>query len=268
MVKTDPTSTWQSRRRNAIEAESGLDAQAPSKWALVPSMSEIPPALLPHTAVRGSQGGRVRRLQGFVKGRHREPDGHFAATEAFVRKIGEPDVAERVEELYRRLRVAFGWKRRELASAVEGGLGRVETPAFTVHAWVEQDPAVARAFLLKVEVNAIRDAAALGDPAFAEVFAGFCDTVVIALPQEVDVALQIDALEDLPTLGGELDYPADATWLTLSSGGPLPVTMRVEAHEISFRHAPGGHLRDLLAGMRSLVAEFGTAGGWRALDGS
>jgi hypothetical protein len=228
--------------------------------------SEPPDHLLAWTRVRGCEDGRVRRLRGFVKGSHREPDGHHPAAEAFVRRAGSAELTERVDLLHRRLRTAFGWKRRELAAQAEGGTGRLETPAFTVNLWLEQSPETARNYRMVTEVARFQTSATLRSEAFAAVFEGFCDVVVIDLPRPLVVPAQIDRLEDSTRLAPLLDYPADGSWLTLRTPGPGALTLRLEAHEISIRFESGGGLALLLEGAWSLLESLAATGALASLE--
>ena len=75
----------------------------------------------------GSSTGRIRKLGGFLK-HHRLPDACSPATQAFVRKVGHPDVASAAERLHRDIRNVFGYKRRELDYSCDNGSAWIKTP--------------------------------------------------------------------------------------------------------------------------------------------
>lgn len=223
-------------------------------------MDDEPSELWIVARLRGEERGRIRRLGGFIKGSHHEPDHHHPAAEAFVRRSGEPEVQARAEDLYRRLRQAFGWKRRDLTCEAAGGLARLGTPDFSVALAIAQAPDEARCYRLEVEVAEFARPEVVGEEAFVSVFQGWIDTIAIDLPRAIDVAARIDAIEDHPRLAAHLDYPADASWLTLQTPGPSGLTLRLEAHELTLRTGPGGDLRSLIEGTGRLLAEFAEAG--------
>ena len=69
------------------------------------------PAL--QSRIVGMVEGRVRRLKGYQKSHHL-PDGHHAAAQAFVRKVGHENVKELVDQFYTDIRSLFGYKRRDI----------------------------------------------------------------------------------------------------------------------------------------------------------
>lgn len=220
------------------------------------------------TILRGTEEGRIRRLKGFLKGVHHEPDGRSSAADSFVCKIGGPAIEERAEALYRQLREAFGWKRTELRCSFEGGRAVLQTPDFFVNLWVEQHPEDARAFRITLEVSGFRRAEVVRDPTFLAVFQMHCDSVVIEFPGSIEIESRIDAAEESERLRPFLDYPSDASWLSLRASGADGVTMRLEPHQVSFSIPHGGDLAALIEGTQRLLNEFSSAGAGLQLDGA
>lgn len=217
--------------------------------------------MVPLGAVRllGAESGRIRRLKGFVKGAHFEPDGHHAAALGFVRKIGAEEVSARAEALYRELREAFGWKRRDLSYSCESGLAIVQTPRFSVELSVDQDPEDPKRFGFWTTVSSFRDSEILLDPTFVAVFRDSCRIVEIDLPKAVDVEAQIDLLEENDRIGELLDYPPDAAWLSLQLPAPA-VRMELRTDLIRFHLPVGGDLEQLLEGTFRLLDAVGVVG--------
>ena len=221
----------------------------------------MPPSPQPEILLRGTERIRIRRLRGFVKTAHREPDAHNPATESFVRKVGTDDVSERAEILYRQIREAYGWKRRQLAYRLDPGLAVIETPGFAATVAVEQDVEDPRFALLSISVGGHASVGGEGeiDERLVAVFGRSCDTVVIALPDALDLEERIDFAEDHPRLAEHLEYPADASWMRLRLEHP-PITMQLEATEVRFQIPRGGDLRGLLEGSSALLGLFAAGG--------
>ncbi len=215
--------------------------------------NDIENQMWPSASLRGCEGGRIRRLKGFVKAAHFEPVTHSSAAAAFVRKAGEPEVEERAESLFHELRRTFGWKRRELVYTCDAGSAVIKAPGFEVALLIEQDPAEARAYRMVTAVSGFARPDVLAEDAFIEVFRYRCDTVLIEIADAIDVAARIDALEESDRFAGQLDYPADASSLTVTVPG-APVRMEIDPHAIRFSLEAGGDLRQLIEGTTRLLA--------------
>lgn len=212
--------------------------------------------------LRGTEDGRIRRLRGFLKGSHHEPDRHSPAAEAFVRKAGEADLEERAEALFRAIRTSFQFKRKDLAYTCEGGTAVIRTPNFTVTLWIEQDPEEARSYQIGIEVGALTSRSTVLGPEFIEVFRHHCDTVLIDFARTIDLEQTIDRLEESDRLAPLLDYAADASWLTLKVPEPA-IELKILSHQASFSIPAGGDLRTLIEGTAALIEDLADAGaGW------
>lgn len=216
-------------------------------------------------SLHGSEHGRVRRLKGFLKGGHFEPDSHSPAAEAFVRKVGSPDIEARAEALFRHLRLAFGYKRKELVHSCDAGTAAIKTPDYEVSLAVEQDAEEARSYQINTTVGGFTRPEVVTEDPFIEVFRLHCNTVLIEFPNMIDVEAKIDALEESSGLVEWLDYPADASWLSIKVPGAA-VRMELRPHAVSFSIPPGGDLRQLIEGTAKLLDEFSQAGAGLALD--
>lgn len=209
--------------------------------------------------LRGSDSGRIRRLRGFIKGSHHEPDRHSSAAENFVRKVGEADLEERAEALFRAIRTSFQLKRKDLAYTSEGGTAVIRTPHFTATLWIDQDPEEARSYQIGIEVGALNSREILLGTEFVDVFRHHCDTVLIEFARTIDLEETIDRLEESDRLSPLLDYAADASWLTLSVSDPA-IELRILSHQASFSIPTGGDLRTLIEGTASLMEDLAAAG--------
>lgn len=198
----------------------------------------------------------MRQLPGFRRGSHHEPEAHHPAAEAFVRRIGEEAVKDEAEALFRDLRQAFGWKRRQLSLQQEGSNARIEGPGFHVSVELEQHPDRPRCWQRRIEVGPFTDASILQTEALTAVFQRRCESLLIRLPRPLDIASQIDAMEDSERLGPLLEFPADGSWVEIRAPGPEGIRMHLESDTIAFHLPPGGDLRQLLEGAGSLLAEW------------
>lgn len=218
-------------------------------------------------SLRGCEGGRVRRLHGFVKGAHFEPEAHSPNAEAFVRRAGSAEVEARAEELFARIRRGFGYKRRALVYSCEGGSAAIKGPDFEVVVRVGQSPEDARSYCMLTEVGGFARPEVPADATFVEVFRHCCDTLVIGFAGTLDIAMRIDALEDgAPELARYLEYPPDASSLSVLVPG-APVRLELRPEHAAFTLANGGDLGLLIDGTARLLAEFGRAGAGLVLPG-
>lgn len=204
--------------------------------------------------IRGVQQGRVRQLKGFQKNIHREPDAHNAATESFIRKVGSAEVERQATELFQDLRHAFGYTRRELEYQCEGGSALLRTPHFTVSLLIEQDPETARLWNLTTDVSRFEDSSQLLEAPFLSVFQNRCCSFLLELPQPIDVAAQIDHIESNTELAAFLEYPPDASWLSLTLP-PNSLQMRMTAHTLTWTIPDGERLDYLISGTLKLLEE-------------
>jgi hypothetical protein len=207
----------------------------------------------------GFEHGRIRRLQGFIKGAHHEPDRHSPAAEAFARKIGSSDLENRAEALHREIRRGFGFKRRELDYSCEEGSAIIRTPGFSVHLWVDQDPDEARCYRIGIEIDQIESGEVVTAPAFVDIFRHHCRVVQIDFSASIDLEATIDAIEDSPALAPLMDYAPDASWLTLKEPASS-IEMHLLPHQVRFTMPQGGDLGALLEGTSSLLNDLAQAG--------
>ena len=71
-------------------------------------------------------------MSGYRKGFHTIPDAANDATNAFLAKVGERELAEEAEALFQAVRGALGYKRKELSLTVGGGVAVLVAKDFSV----------------------------------------------------------------------------------------------------------------------------------------
>ena len=177
--------------------------------------------------------GRVRRLQGYQRN-HRLPSGHHAAAQAFVRRVGHPEVQQLAERLYADIRSLFAYKRREFAYCCEDGFAAIKTPDFDLHISIQQCPTEPHNYQLSTELSAVHQPAIAAEAPFINCFTPHCDTVVVDFPQPIDLNDKIDAIEEIPDMAAALDYQPDGGAFELKLTA-LDLHIRVTPMRMSFQ---------------------------------
>jgi hypothetical protein len=216
-------------------------------------------SVLKDTTLRGVDVGPVRKLQGFRKGSHHEPDRHSHTAEGFIRSIGAEDVKRQADDIHRRIKADFGYKSRDMHYSCADGAATIKTPDFDVNIVISQDNDDPGGYVVTTEVGVFRRPAVVGEEEFSRVFSSYCDTVVIALSRSINVGKRIDAIEDMPELAKHLDSAPDRSWLSLELPNPS-ITMRVTADEITFKLPGRGDLKDLLTNAQTTFAILSGSG--------
>ncbi len=177
--------------------------------------------------------GRVRKLSGYQKSHH-IPDGHHAAAQAFVRKIGQAYVKEALDKLYADIRHLFGYKRKEFAYTCEDGFGVIKTPDFDLQIHIDQCTEDAKNYVLTTEIVALHSETIASDERFHACFTHHCDLLVIEVPDSINIDDKIDAIEAIPEIADCLDYEPDGSAFELKLP-ELDLYIHVTECEITFQ---------------------------------
>lgn len=177
--------------------------------------------------------GRVRRLKGYQKSHHL-PDGHHAAAQAFVRKVGHEDVKEAVDKLYADIRSLFAYKRREFHYTCEDGFGCIKTPDFDLQIRIDQSAQDPKNYQLTTEIVALHSAEMAADERFHACFTHHCETLVIEFPGSINIDEKIDAIEAIPEIADSLDYEPDGSAFELKLTA-LDLHIHVTECEMTFQ---------------------------------
>lgn len=223
-------------------------------------MADDPSDILIAARLLGRERGLIRRLVGFQRGRHREPETHDAAAERFVAQLGAERIAERAAELHRGIRQAFGYTRRQLALEVVEASAAIRGPHFALRLWIEQDPDDPTAWRLPLELGGFSAPEVVDDPRFLQAFSGELDRIELDLPQPVDVLDRVDALEADGRFERGLDYDPQGAWLQLV----LPqrdLVLRLTPTRLELSQITEPDLARLIAGGREAIAALVAAGG-------
>jgi hypothetical protein len=158
----------------------------------------------------GSSYGRVRKLAGYQK-HHHVPDSHNDAAQAFVRKIGNPDVKALADGLYHDIRSLFGYKRREFDYSCEDGFAWIKTPDFDLHIRVDQCTDAPGNYCLTTEIVALHSEHIAQDERFHACFTHHCEQLIVEFATPIRVEDKIDALEEIPELAAAMSYEPDGS---------------------------------------------------------
>lgn len=215
-----------------------------------------PASFLTCAQLTGSQGGRVKRLSGYNRDKgHFEPKEHSDAARTFIRNIGASELETHATALHQQLRSTLSLKRKELTYLCDAGDARISTPHFEISTDIAQDDADPKLYRLQTTVHNLKDESTLQHPGFLAIFSGLCNTLVLELPAPIDVESTIDFIEDKDALAPHLDYPPDATSLTLTPA-QSGITLHLTAHQARFSIPTGGDLGNLVTGAMSLWEEI------------
>ncbi len=199
----------------------------------------------------GGTRGRVKSLSGFTKF-VKEPDSCTSRSAQFVESLGVKEVEDRATEIFDRVRQAFKYKRRELFFDKEGA---IKTPDFDVLVRLTQDPVTPNMYLLTNEVTVDRRPDVIGEPAFTEVFARYCNSVVLNLGGSLDIEAKIDDIEDVDSLRAHLEYDAECTEFTLRFPG-TGIVLHATRDRLQFTLSGGGDLTALIQSAQAALAHL------------
>lgn len=162
----------------------------------------------------GCVTGPVTELEGFPQG-FRPPEERNARNRSLVQRAGSAKVAAAAETLFRELRLALRYRRKQLEFACDEGGASIRTPDFDVVLTLDQDPEAAGNYRLTTEVSRFRTPEIPEGSSFVELFASRCDRVAINFGQPLSIGEKVDEIEENDDLAQFLDYDAACTWLTL-----------------------------------------------------
>lgn len=186
-----------------------------------------------HSRITGSVNGPVRKLSGYHKNHHM-PDGHHAAAQAFVRKVGHENVKNALDNLYADIRNLFSYKRKEFAYTCEDGFGAIKTPDFDLQVHVNQCTADAKNYVLTTEIVSLNSETIANDERFHACFTHHCELLVVEVPKSMSLNDKIDAIEAIPEIADCLDYEPDGSAFELKLP-KLDLQICVTECEITFQ---------------------------------
>jgi hypothetical protein len=168
----------------------------------------------------GRSTGLVKNLAGFRKQHHTVPDAVNAATTAFLGKLCASELAEEAEGFFQRSKVAFAYKRTDLALDVTSPTAVLIAKDFTLELAYALEKANAAGYEVTRTLHSLREGGLVARPEFNELFAAMFSGMVFGLAKGVKVEAVIDAVE---ARGGEdglaVSYPSDCQHCVLLVDG-------------------------------------------------
>jgi len=135
--------------------------------------------------------------------------------------------------LYRDIRQAFAYKRRDFDYTCEDGEAWIKTPDFDAQIRIDQDEAEPKQYLLRTELIKLHNEAIAMDSHLHACFNAHCDHLVVHFPSAIQVEDKIDAIEANDDLADYLTYEPDASAFELKLKD-LDLQIEVDAWSIRF----------------------------------
>lgn len=150
----------------------------------------------------------MRRLAGFDRKRHRVPDQVNAATQAFLARLCEDELAEACEAMFQAARDILGYKRKDISLSLGAGAGRLESKDFALELRYflnEEEPS---RYVAETELASAAGLDLLESAAFDAVVGSRFDRVRCGLRGSVSVEAVIDAVEADESGDLSVEYPS------------------------------------------------------------
>ena len=171
----------------------------------------------------------IKQLSGF-ESRLRMPDSADRRIE-FLGRIAEQEFDQDLDDLYRKLKDQFGFKRRNLivSDPVDGSAG-IQTDAFHYQVNLLVCPESIEHVIWQRCICFIQQVEILSRSEFQTVFGDRMDRLCVDLDSDIDITDVIDHFEDLAPEDIEIDYDRQATWCELTIHGST-AKMRIQSDQ-------------------------------------
>lgn len=218
--------------------------------------AEPPPSVVTALSFVGRDGGAVKTLRGFQKGRHTLPTAVTPATTAFLAKLCEAELAERAESFFQHVRDALAYKRRELSLAIASPTAVLTAKDFTFELAYALEAADPARYLVTQTLRDLRRPALVREPEFDGVFAGLFTDLAFGLKKSVRIEAVIDLVEALDADAGlAVAYPSDCRDCTLTVPG-VDAAVRCTGPTLELVFPTAGSPAELLDGFAAVRAAF------------
>ena len=167
----------------------------------------------------GEELGNIKSLSGFKK-YHRLPDSINNATDSFVKNIGHEEITECSDDLFKSLKKAFGYKRRDIEVNDDYESISIITKDFSVNIGIEINPEDYSEYILNTEVTEIQNPVSINSSEFNEVFSDTFNSLTFQFDKSFDIEKLIDAIEEINDEDViSVDYPGDISSCTIAISG-------------------------------------------------
>ena len=228
------------------------------------SLDELPSRIVAGISFVGRGGGLVKELGGFRKGHHAVPDAANAATNAFLGKICERELADGTEKLFQDLRAGLGYVGR---IGRTGRAGRAGAKDFTVEIYYALEAREPARYAVTTTLRGLMSVALTRTEAFAQIFAGRFSEISFTLKKGANVEAMIDAIEELDCDDGlAVTYPSDYRDCTVSVEG-VDATVRCTGATLEIVFPRAGGPAELIEAFAAVRQAFRISKGLSGLIG-
>lgn len=162
---------------------------------------------------------KLKNLSGWKKN-DRIPDRVGDFSQALVAKAAAEELTKDLDEVYAKLKEAFGFTRREISAAEPNdGTGTITTPHFSYSVTVSHNPEQLEEAIWTRTVDAIQTPAQVSSEAFSAAFDGMFSTLAFEMPTKVSIEDFIDEVEAAKIPELKIKYDRDATYCELQLQG-------------------------------------------------
>ena len=204
----------------------------------------------------GRGGGLVKALSGYRKGFHTIPDAASDATNAFLAKVGEKELADEAEALFQAVRAALSYKRKELSLSVGGGVAMLTAQEFAVEIGYSIEEERPERYVVTTRMRELKSAELARTESFAAVFAGKFSEIVFELKKGASVEAVVDAIEALEGEGGlSVTYPSDCSECEIRVEG-VDAHVRCTGSELGMVFPRAGAPGELIDGFAAVREAF------------
>jgi hypothetical protein len=165
---------------------------------------------LKRVAFRVETTGRVKDLRGFAKG-HSVPDQASDFARRFVARLAADEIRTDLDDTYQALRDGFGFKRRELESSLDEGVGVIRTPKFDYSVSAGLDPADPSQVVWRREIASLQDPATVRTPEFQRAFGTVFNSLVFEFATPLAVDEFVDRVEEDDRPGVKVRVASDSS---------------------------------------------------------
>ncbi len=156
--------------------------------------------------LEGIETGEIRKLDGFKRGSHTVPTQINGAAESWCHRLLASRIADELQDLYRRARIAFNARRRELRKEGDNGAGDLQTPAFRYSIESGQNPEDPAEYIIRRRLE-LRQGWSRHRATIGELFGREFDKLVVEFEGMDDTFDElVDKIEDIrDARGGEVE---------------------------------------------------------------
>jgi hypothetical protein len=194
---------------------------------------------------------KLKNLSGWKKG-DRIPERVSDFSQTLVAKCAADELKKDLDDVYDKLKEAFGFTRRELVAAeAEDGAGTIITPHFHYSVTVTHNPQELDGVVWQRTVNSITAPAHISSTAFSAVFDEVFDTLAFQLPSKVSIEDFIDAVEDARIPDLKIKYDREATYCEIQIAGAVG-RITLEPERLSIVHDRRTQTKQLLGSFETV----------------